>query len=554
MKKFSYYLKLLSRILRHLPFSEKIIILLLAGVIFASIIRLAFPLFSKISLQSAKIYTEGLMGQIKLLNPVFIDFNDVDRDIASLIFSGLVKYDPQTKQFIPDLADQIQRSKDNLAYLVKLKQNIFWHDDEPVNADDVIFTFRKVIQDPGFKNLNLKSAFNNIDIEKIDDKTVSFNLDEANSFFISYLTTGLLPYHILKDTPVAELEKNIFNKNPIGTGPYKFKRFETYTILLETFPKFYGKKSNIALLRFFFFQDAKKLISEKNTLNAIPKIHGRNFKKDIEDKRFQLIQYRLPQYMAVFFNLDREILSKKKIRQALVKSIDKQNLRNLLGAEVETVDTPYLDQKPDEWINQFDPEDAKKILKDSGYSIGADGFLRNSKDEILTFSLLAKQFPKNSVLEEEILIGIDFLKNSWQKAGVKIDVKREEDNNFYNLVGKREYDLLLLGQNMGYNFDAFAFWHSSQRDENGLNFSQLRSFRVDSLIEDLRLTFDIEKKNKKIEELKIMLSDEVPALFLYSPIYYYAVDNRISGFPSALGRFGFHGDRFNNFTELNFNK
>ncbi|MEK7528303.1 MAG: peptide ABC transporter substrate-binding protein, partial [Patescibacteria group bacterium] len=521
MHRFNASLKLLGRIIHAFTLWERVTVLLLTGVVLASTAQLTAGIIAPLTGSSGKtLYTEGLVGQPKLLNPLFADFNDVDRDIGSLIFSGLVLYDPDVSNFVPNLAENVERSKDNKTYTVTIRQNALWHDGQPVTSDDVIFTFSEVIQDPGFKNAPLRTAFKGISISKIDERTISFTLPQVNSFFISYLTTGIIPKHILGTASIAEIEKNPFNKKPIGSGPYRYPEsapalFDGQTQLtLESFENFYGEKPNISHVRFLFFPDAETMVKEQSSLNGIAKLRG-GLKTGIPEERFKMYTYKLPQLMTVFFNMESQRVQSKHLRQALVKSVDKNTLLSKIDDAVR-VDRMYFSEAPDEWIHVFDVAAANKILSDQGWSMGDDGFRHNSRGETLSLTVLSKRFTENTPLEEETQLLLATLRNFWQDIGIQITIRRETGDTFSELLQKREYDMFVTGQSLGDNFDTYAFWHSTQRGTSGgLNFSELQSFRVDSAIEDLRLTFDSKKKRQKMEFLEDLIEEETPALFLY---------------------------------------
>lgn len=291
------------------------------------------------------------------------------------------------------------------------------------------------------------------------------------------------------------------------------------------------------MIRFSFFPDVQTAIDEKNTVSGIPRISG-----TLQDERFTINPYELPQYVALFSNLDRPLMKEKRFRQGLMLAVDKEQMVRDLG-DVKPIDTLFRNRLPDEWVNTYHPEGTKKILGEYGYSQkGVEGFLMDSKGQTLSLSLVSRKFPEDSPQEIATEKTVEFLKKSFETSGIRIDVTRETDENFQTLVQKREYDLLLTGQALGHNTDAFSFWHSSQTGEFGLNLSQLKSFRVDSALEDLRLTFNIDRKKKKLPELEKLISDEAPALFLYTPTYAFALDKRVSGF--TFENYAFPSDRF----------
>lgn len=544
------FLKMLPVLIRRMTRLERTLSILLVAIVLASTVQLIYRSITGALQQNKGIYAEGLVGSPRLLNPLFSDFNDVDRDINALIFSGLMKYDPATAQFVPDIAEKVERSPDNLTYTATLREGIKWHDDVLFSVDDVLFTYRDLIQDPGLKNNFLRTAFDDVRIEKIDDLHISFTLSKPNSYFISYLITGILPKHLLNETPVKELEKSSFNRKPVGTGPYQYPEGagrlpkNASSLTLTAYEDYYDEKPQIPTIRFSFFENQEDLIDEKNTASGIPKLVGGNLEDMQEDDRFELHTYKLPQYAAVFFNLDRPFMKEKRFRQGLLISVDKNALAQELGG-VEVIDSILRNRLPDEWMHKYTPEGLTKILGEFGYTKkGSAGFYMDSKGQTLSLVLVSKKFPDESPQEIMTLKTIDFLKKSWEILGIRIDVTRETDENFQTLVRKREYDLLLAGHSLGYNTDAFSFWHSSQAGEFGLNLSQLKTFRVDSALEDLRLTFDIDRKKRKLKDLEKIISDETPALFLYTPKYTFALDKRIQGF--TFENYAFPADRFSN--------
>ncbi|KKU78783.1 MAG: Oligopeptide ABC transporter substrate-binding protein [Candidatus Peregrinibacteria bacterium GW2011_GWA2_47_7] len=509
------FLRLLGRIVHAFTRSERMVVLLLAGVFFASLGQLFIATVETPNTQEKGLYTEGLVGQVKLLNPLFVDFNDVDRDIGALLFSGLVKYDPLVQNFVPDLAE-FERSEDDTTYRFTLKKDLFWHDGKPVTADDVYFTFHDVIQDPGFKNTPLRRAFEGIEIKKVDAKTITFTLPKPNSFFISYLTTGML--------------------------------FEGQNqIQIEAFDLYYAEKARIGTIRFLLFSDFASLIENHSSLHGIARIRGEEFLKEIPDDRFTRYTYTLPQSVSVFFNLARPFTKQKHIRQALMKAVDKDLIVQNVGAS-KRIDRLYFSQAQNEWIHTYNATEAKKILEDLGWKMKDDGFRHNNTDQILTLTLLSKRFPEGSPIEDEMKLVTDMLRNFYQTVGIHINVQRESGDTFNQFLEKREYDLLLTGQSLGYNFDTYSFWHSTQRGSGKLNFSELQSFRVDSLLENIQTVFDSKRKKQKMDQLEQLISEEIPALFLYQPVYTYAIDKRVSGF--SAGNLSFSSDRFSHFTSL----
>ncbi|MDP4030340.1 MAG: ABC transporter substrate-binding protein, partial [Gallionella sp.] len=172
------------------------------------------------------IYTEALIGSMGRLNPMLDWNNSADRDINRLIFSGLMRFDshglPQ-----PDLADAWGASADGMIYNFSLRQNAFWHDGQPVTSDDVIFTIELIKSSGSLFPQDIKDLWSQVEVKKLNEKTLQIRLPEPFAPFLDYATFGVLPKHLLETVPSDQLANAEFNLQPIGSGPYKFDRLLT---------------------------------------------------------------------------------------------------------------------------------------------------------------------------------------------------------------------------------------------------------------------------------------------------------------------------------------
>ncbi|MFN7088279.1 MAG: ABC transporter substrate-binding protein, partial [Candidatus Paceibacteria bacterium] len=169
------------------------------------------------------IFTEGIVGMPRYINPVFGDSGDADRALESLIFAGLFKGDYQGG-VIADLAESYEISKDGKVYTITLKDGLFWHDGKPLTADDIIFTI-ELIKAPELKN-PLAPNWNGVEVEKISSKTIRFTLPAPYQPFLHNLTFGILPRHLWGQIPIQNFMLAELNLKPIGAGPYRFKNLQ----------------------------------------------------------------------------------------------------------------------------------------------------------------------------------------------------------------------------------------------------------------------------------------------------------------------------------------
>lgn len=542
------------RVIRSYSIEEKIVSMVLVVVVVALLIASVVDIFKRPEFfaGASGFYTEGLINdRPTMINSVYADLAEANRDISSLVFSGLTRYDPEVQAFVKDLAD-VAIDEEGTTYTFTLRDDVTWHDDEPLTAEDVYYTFHDVIQHPEFQNPVLKANFDGVEIAKVDDRTITFKLTKPNSFFITNLNVGILPEHILGGVPVAELPQSSFNLQPIGTGPYKvdsaleLMNDGRQRVLLTLNDEYYREKPQIQNIRFHIYPDADSMKKEVGTLNIIAKAPRTVQEQIQDDARFDFLHYELPQYTAVFMNMNSAILQKDKVRIALQKAINKDDLLALFDDKM-GVDTPImaLVEDQEEWLYQPNIEEAQGALFDSGYKMDEespdDPYRKDSDGENLKLTMLVPML-NNPVAAEDMQKTVDFLVEAWKAVGVEVEAQFEPVDIFGQRIQSRDYDLLITGESLGYNLDTFSYWHSSQIGEAGLNLSNYGSFAVDALIEKVRDTFDKEEKAELIEQMAEEIATDVPAIFLYRPSYTFVTDNKVQGI--SLENWAYPSDRF----------
>lgn len=322
---------------------------------------------------SGGTYIEGSVGELRLLIPWFTVTNDVNRDIVSLLFSGLLRYNPATQKIEDDLAS-LTISADGRVYTCTLKDGLLWHDsteDQPhyVTADDVVFTFT-TIQDPQFPNGLLRQNFRGVSVVALDDRTVQFRLEKPYSFFPSNLTLGILPRRSFDGIPPKKLLQAVdIGLQPVGAGPYRFKSLvqtELSTeVTLERFPRSFDHASYyLDRIVFRVFPSYTILLSDVGNLDGIRLVPRGENGEFVVPHRFQMVRYTLPQYVALFFNLDRDVLRDPKLRLGLQMGTNKREALRALGESV-IVDTPFLAVATEDWRYQYDPVAAQGALFES---------------------------------------------------------------------------------------------------------------------------------------------------------------------------------------------
>lgn len=493
---------------------------------------------------------EGTVGKIMVLNPLYSDYSDLDRDVTSLLFSGLMKFDSEKGKMVEDLA-KVSISTDETVYTFTIRDNAFFHNGDPVTAADVYYTYHDVIQSPDFSNAVLTANFQGVGITKKDAKTIEFRLTQSNSFFLTNLSVGILPSKVYKNVAVGDLLMSDVNKNPVGSGPYQVDAPYILNsrgdgkITLKRFQKYYGGLPKIATIVYKTYATVERMLDAKDDLNAMPKLGSEQLAK-LQGSKFTPINYMLPQYKAAFFNMDSLIVGVKAIRLAMLKSVDKDALIATVSGKT-PVDTPFMELNQGDWVYKSDVDEAKGALYDAGYRYSDGekaGFRKTKKGNPMVIRLA--YFDKSEKIkgDSEDAIIAAFLKKSWEAIGIQVELIPVTSDARTDFLQKRDYDVLLAGESLGYDLDTYFFWHSSQATGDGSNLSNYKNFSADALIEDIRRHLDDSRKATRLKQLAKLVKDDIPALFLFRPQYIYATDGKFTGV--NLSQASFSSDRFNN--------
>lgn len=489
-------------------------------------------------------YTEALVGEISRLNPLLDNGNQVDRDIDRLLYRGLVSFDgrglPQ-----PDLAEGWSVSADGTLYTLTLRDDAVWHDGEPVSSDDVIYTFSQ-FQDADYPGSpDLVEMWQSINIIRLDDRTVQFQLPEPFAPFLDYLAEGLLPDHLLRGAQIEDLIDHPFNLEPVGTGPFRFERFlledgRITGVSLTAFDDFYGGRPFLDRVEFHTYATADDALAahRDGEIEGLSKVEPAQLAEVLPDPELNQYSARLPQAGVVFLNLkhpEKTFLADKQIRQALLMAINRQWLIDeALAGQGIVAAGPIL---PGSWAAAeglepvaFDPDQAAALLETAGWTLptGATSqsaeYVRSKDGAPLSLTLTHADEPRSAQLAQMIA-------SSWAAIGVQTELQAADPESLipaHLQAGAYEALLTEIDYSPYPDPDPYPFWHDTQI-EGGQNYSGFDDRNSSIWLERARTTPDIAKRAEYYRSFQHRFRDQVPALFLYHPIFNYAVDSGVQG-------------------------
>ncbi len=498
---------------------------------------------------------EGIIGIPTLVNPV-LAVSDADKDVISLVYSGLMRKMPDGS-FIPDLAESYTISPDGKTYTFIIKKNAIFQDGTRVTADDVIFTVSK-IEDPLIKSPQ-KLGWDGVSISKTDNQTVVFTLTKPYISFMDNTTLGILPSHIWKDIGTTGFDLSSLNVKAIGSGPYQIDSVSKNSdgipqeYKMSRFAGFTLGVPNIKNLNIVSFANEKSLI------NAL--VHHRidqagglspNNAETVKNSGYTIHTATLPRVFGLFFNsTNNKIFADSAVIKAFDTALDRQAIiNNVLDGYATYIHNPV----PSTILNgnsdigpTFSVSDAATILDNDGWVTGPDGIRVKSATKTITQT---KKVGKKTVTQSikvasgpstslsfsittgdtpELQQAALLIKQQLGKIGVNVDIKVYGTGELNQLIRTRNYEVLFFGQVINHESDLYSFWHSSQITDPGLNIGMYQSNAADTILQNAQNTLD---RNARIVLYKNFVTEfdkDLPSLMIYSPKYLYATGPNLSG-------------------------
>lgn len=508
-------------------------------------------------------YAEALIGSSSRLNPLLDRGNQVDRDINRLIYAGLIEFDSFGEP-VEELAAAFAISADATLYNFTIRDDAYWHDGVPVTADDVIFTFSK-FKEPGYPGpQDLIDFWSEIEIVKLDDKNVQFQLPDRFSPFMDYMATGLLPDHLLRGVSAAEMVDHPFNSEPVGAGPFQFESFlldesgRLAGVSLTAFEDYAQGRPFLERIEFRFFDDAQQALQAylDGEVDGLGQVPPAILDEVLADPGLRLHSSRRPQTAVIFINTgstEKPELGEKELRQALLLAVNREWLiGSVLDGQGTVAASPIL---PGSWAYAtnleplpYDPLEAASKLSGLGWELptgvapGTEEYVRSDGERQLALELA---YPNEAALATVA----QAVAASWKEIGVLVElVAVEPAELLQDYLEPRQYDavLTMLDSTLAPDPDPYSFWHDSQ-SETGQNYTGFQDRNISIWLEQARITPDQQRRQELYRDFQFRFRDQAPALLLYHPVYSFAISAEVRG--ARLGPIYDPSDRFANVTE-----
>lgn len=521
------------------------------------------PTVSTVQPVQGGAYAEALVGRVVRLNPLLDFQNQVDRDIDRLLYGSLIRFDSRGNP-VNDLAESYAVSADASLYTFTLREDATWHDGEPVSADDVIYTFSKFQEEDYPGPPDLRAVWQEIEIVRLDERNVQFQLPEPFAPFLDFMSTGLLPDHLLRGVGAAELIDHPFNREPVGSGPFRFESFlldeqgELAGVSLTAFENYHAGRPYLERVEFRLYSNAELALQAyaEGVVQGLSPVEPSILPAVTDLPATQVHSAAGPSTTLVFLNTahpEKTFLAERDFRQALLLAVNREWLINQFrhGEAIVAVG-PIL---PGSWAFAdglpavpFDPRGAEARLDALGWTLppgsapGTAEYVRTQEDELLSFELAYPTIDGYAQLAEG-------LRTSWARIGVQAElVPVDPDRIVAGLLEPRQYQAVLTELDLSRypDPDPYPFWHDSQV-EHGQNYSQFSDRNISIWLEQARTTPDRQRRAELYRDFQFRFQDQLPALMLFHPIYTYAVSTAVQG--PSLGPIQDPSDRFGSISQ-----
>ena len=491
-------------------------------------------------------FVEASIGDITGLIPNITN-DAASHEVGGLIYDGLVQTDKDLN-YAPQLAESWQFSKDCLTLTFKLRKNVKWHDGRPFTAEDVLFTYRAMMNPK--TPTSYRDDFEPVkDVQAPDPYTVRVTYSQPFAKALGSWGQSMLPKHLLE----PYVEKGTLRDapqvtKPVGTGPYRFMEAKTGEKVVLVANKDYYVEGRPYLSRIVYRiipSQATIFLEVKAKGVDMARLTGVQFARQTDypafKKDYNKYRYADNRYTYFGFNLKDPRFSDRRVRQAFAHAINKPELIEgvLMGLGSEATG-PY---RPGTWAYTdkvrrypYDPARAKQLLAEAGWKDRTgDGLLRNKEGQPFAFTIRTNQGNEERKKIAEII------QERLKDIGVQADIQTIEWAAFLKeYLKQKRFDAIILGWGTGIDPDQYGIWHSSQSGPDQLNQVSYSNPEVDALLEKGRASCHQKERVATYHRIQEILAEDQPYVFLYFQDSLWAVSSRVRGIKPAPAGIGYN--------------
>lgn len=476
----------------------------------------------------------GSISDIPDLNPLTSTETLASEVQQFILFLPVLQYDEEFEPR-PGLARSWEVNADTTLLTFHLRDDVYWHDAVKTTAWDLALAYERATDpETGFPNTAFWTHYG--EGEAVDSFTFRVRMRPHAQFMDPWRTFPAVPRHILGDVPPAQLRQHPFStRQPVGNGPFRFVgRVDGQSWTFEANPDFPEELGGRPYLDRFVY----RVIPEPTTLLTELLTGGIDFysvpppeqARRIEgDPNLRVVHYPDRQFVLIAWNQRRPPFDDARVRRALTMGIDREQVVDAVlygyGELANATVPPFFWQFDPEAGADLghDPEAARALLAEAGWTPGADGILRNAQGQRLQFTLNTNQ--ANRVRADVTQI----VQAQLRDIGVDVRIQILEWGTLLDRINNprtRDFDAVLIGWRTEFRIDDTDLFHCDKRDEPFQWIGHCDP-RLDRLLDTLPTIADPEAALPLWQEYQRLIADEQPYTFVFFQERLHGVNRRL---------------------------
>jgi peptide/nickel transport system substrate-binding protein len=436
-------------------------------------------------------------------------------------------------------------SDDHLTYTFKIRDGVKWHDGKPLTPEDVLFTF-KAAACPSADTGPVRSYLTDIADIQMDGRSMRFAMSKPNSYNVGNIanTLGIIPKHVFdpeglldgftykdvigpkgKSDPKIKKFGEQFNSNPanrapVGTGPYKFEKWDSgREIVLKRNDEYWGTKANLDKIVYRIITDYTAALAalKSGEVDVQPRLLPIQYNDQTSgqafDQEFAKVKYSIPAEAQIMWNNDRPFFKDKRVRQALTMLIDRQKIIDSIRLGFGTIGVSAFDPRSRDFDSAlkplpYDPKRAAELLDQAGWTDHDGDGIRDKDGVKFKFEFVGST---GSATFKQLS---PVLAETFRKAGIEMTDRVIDLALMTQALKEHRFDASVLTATYDLIQDPFQLWHSSSA-AGGSNFTNFKNPESDKLLEQARLEFNDDKRKEIYRQWQELMMDQQPATYLY---------------------------------------
>ncbi len=464
-----------------------------------STLLFAFTSCSNSSADAQRPFTVAIVADFQSISPG-VDVGALSKSVLNNMNGTLYKYNPDSKLFEPSMASLVENK--NGVYTIKLREDLFFHNDQPVTPEDVVYSLKRsagMIEGVLVNDKNLAGLFNDDSFKVINNTTIEITTNPGS---LTTNSTYAIYNSIIVPKNYSEEQQM---KNPISAGPYKFVSYTPGSdIVFTKFDKYFGVPVEVNDVQFKIISDTSASLfafqsGEIDYLSILPEDYV-----NLKDTSYNKMIYTelANDTNTLFLNSKLPMFADQELRQALKYAINKNELISVVSSEIglpqASVISPYQENYYYEDIStdEYNPELAKKLLEQKGYTPANP----------LSFGLKV-------VAENKVTVNMaKMIKSYLAECNVDVVIYEIPWSSYFDEVYINENFEATILQLAGYD-NAYNTLKFFKTDEVG-NLSNYSNPEYDEILSKILVTENEDERANLFKQAQSTIFFDTPAIFL----------------------------------------